>query len=542
MKYGFDPLAQRYPSQRFPVYARNGMVNCSCPQAAAAGLEILRAGGNAMDAAVAAAAVLTVAEPTANGIGGDAFALIWNERESRLYGLNSSGPAPQLASIENVLADGRDEGGKMPVRGWTPVTVPGIPKAWAEISGRFGALPLSRSLAPAVRCAREGFPCAPTIAYAWRQACERYRETLSGPCFDAWFSTFAPLGRGPEAGEMVCLPDHADTLQTIGETGAEAFYTGDLARKIDACSRKYGGYLRYDDLAAYQARWVEPIRLNYRGYEVCEIPPNGQGIAALAALNILKEFSFSQRDSVQTLHRQIEAMKMAFADVLDSVTDPGHMKADYRALLDPAYGAKRAAGMGEWARVWTAATPPAGGTVYLCCADGEGNMVSYIQSNYHGFGSGIVVEGTGIALQNRGADFSLDPSAANCLAPGKRSYHTIIPGFLMKDGEPVGPFGVMGGYMQPQGHVQTVMNFIDFSMDPQQALDAPRWQWMKDGTVTVESRFDPELARGLRRLGHDIRMDLNTASFGRGQMIVRLENGVLAGGTESRTDSNIACW
>ena len=542
MKYGFDPLAQRYPSQRYPVYARGGMVNCSCPQAAAAGLDLLRAGGNAMDAAVAAAAALTVTEPTANGMGGDAFALIWNEKDRRLYGLNASGPAPQLASIESVLADGRDDRGRMPAQGWTPVTVPGVPKAWAEISRRFGTLPLSRSLAPAVGYARKGFPCAPTIAYAWRQAFGRYRKILSGPCFDAWFDTFAPRGRGPEAGEMVRLPDHADTLQAIGETGADAFYTGDLARRIDACSRKYGGYLRYEDLAAYRAEWVEPIRLNYRGYEVCEIPPNGQGIAALAALNILKEFSFTRRDSPQTLHRQIEAMKMAFADVLDSVTDPAHMKADYRLLLDPAYGARRAAEMGDTARVWTAGTPPRSGTVYLCCGDGDGNLVSYIQSNYHGFGSGIVVEGTGIALQNRGLDFSLDPSAANCLAPGKRSYHTIIPGFLMKDGNPVGPFGVMGGYMQPQGHVQTVMNFIDFSMDPQQALDAPRWQWMRDGTVTVESRFDPELARALRRMGHDIRMDLNTSSFGRGQMIVRLEDGVLAGGTESRTDSNIACW
>ena len=542
MKTAFDPLAQRYPSQRYPIYARGGMVNCSCPQAAAAGLEALRAGGNAMDAAVAAAAALTVAEPTANGIGGDAFALIWSEKDRRLYGLNSSGPAPQLASIERVLADGRDENGQMPARGWTPVNVPGVPMAWAEINRRFGALPLSRDLAPAVRYAREGYPCPPTIAHAWRQAYERYRKTLSGPCFDAWFSTFAPEGHTPEAGEMTRLPDHADTLEAIGETWAEAFYTGNLARRIDACSQKYGGYLRYEDLAAYRAQWVEPIRVDYRGYTVCEIPPNGQGIAALAALNILKEFYFPERDCPKTLHRQIEAMKMAFADVLGSVTDPAHMRVDWHALLDPGYGARRAAQMGETAKVWTESLPPKSGTVYLCCADGAGNMVSYIQSNYHGFGSGIVVEGTGIALQNRGYDFSLDPRAANCLKPGKRSYHTIIPGFLMKDGAPVGPFGVMGGYMQPQGHVQVVTNYVDFSMDPQQALDAPRWQWMKDGTVTVESRFDLELARALRRMGHDIRMDLNTPSFGRGQMIVRLDSGVLVGGTESRTDSNIACW
>ena len=538
----FDPMAQRYPSQRYPIYARNGMVNCSCPQAASAGLEILRTGGNAMDAAVAAAAVLTVTEPTANGIGGDAFALIWNEKDRRLYGLNSSGPAPAMADIARVLADGNDIRGKMPVRGWTPVTVPGVPKAWAEIAARFGTLTLSQCLEPAVRYAREGYPCSPTIAYAWQTYYTRFRKDMPGPCFDAWFDTFASRGHAPEAGEMVYLPDHADTLQQIGETNADAFYTGEIARRIDACSQKYGGYLRYEDLAGYRALWVEPIGVDYRGYRVCEIPPNGQGVAALAALNILRKFSFTDKDSPHTIHRQIEAMKMAFADVLDNVTDSDHMKADYRFLLRPEYGARRAAEMGNTARVWTNSLPPCSGTVYLCCADGQGNMVSYIQSNYNGFGSGIVVEGTGIALQNRGSDFSLDPAAANCLAPGKRSYHTIIPGFLMKDNEPVGPFGVMGGYMQPQGHVQVMMNYIDFSLDPQQALDAPRWQWMRDGSVTVESRFDPELARALRRMGHDVRVDLNTASFGRGQMIVRLDNGVLTGGTESRADSNIACW
>ena len=280
--------------------------------------------------------------------------------------------------------------------------------------------------------------------------------------------------------------------------------------------------------------------MNYRGWEVCEIPPNGQGIVALMALNILKEFDFSEKDSLLTAHRQIEALKMAFADAFRYVTEPKDMELDYRRLLLPEYGALRAREMTERAQVYGAAMPPKSGTVYLCCADGEGNMVSFIQSNYMGFGSGIVVPGTGIALQNRGADFSLDPKAANVLRPGKRSYHTIIPGFLMKDGLPVGPFGVMGGYMQPQGHVQVVMNTVDFRLDPQQALDAPRFQWLRDGSVTVESRFDPELARALRRMGHDVRVDLNTSSFGRGQMIRRLENGVLVGGTESRTDSNIA--
>ena len=538
----FDPVYQPYPSQRYPLYARGGMVNCSSPQAAAAGLEALQKGGNAMDAAVAAAAALTVAEPTANGIGYDAFALVWSARDRKLYGLNSSGPAPMAASIEKLLADGSDEQGKMPTYGWTPVTVPGAPKAWAELTKRFGRRTLAENVAPAVRYAREGYPCAPNLALMWQRAFEKYRKTCTGPVFDEWYKTFAPEGRPYEAGDLIRLPNHADTLEAIGATDAAAFYTGDIAQKIDADSRKFGGYLRYEDLAAYEARWVEPITVDYRGYQVCEIPPNGQGIVALMALNILKEFDFPEKESALTYHRQLEAMKMAFADAFHYVTDPDHMELDYHRLLDPAYGAQRAAEMGETAQVYTHGVPPKSGTVYLCCADGEGNMVSYIQSNYMGFGSGVVITGTGVSLQNRGHDFSLDPKDANALQPGKRSYHTIIPGFLMKDGRAVGPFGVMGGYMQPQGHVQVVMNYVDFHLDPQQALDAPRWQWMRDNTVTVETRFSMEMARKLQRLGHDIRADLSTPSFGRGQMIVRLDNGVLVGGTESRTDSNIACY
>ncbi len=542
MKTPFDPLAQRYPSQRFPLYSRGGMVNCSSPLASAAGLDILKKGGNAVDAAVAAAAALTVVEPTANGIGSDAFALVWSAREGRLFGLNSSGPAPMLAEAERILAESRDQDGKMPARGWTPVTVPGAPKAWAELTGRFGRLTLAEDLAPAAAYAREGYPCAPNLAQTWGAALDGFRKSLKGAEFEAWFRTFAPEESSPEAGDLIRLPDHAATLEAIGATGGESFYRGDLAKRIDRESRKYGGYLRYEDLAAYEARWVEPLRLNYRGYEVCEIPPNGQGIVALMALNILKEFSFAEKDSPETCHRQLEAIKMAFADAFRYVTDPREMEIDYHRLLDPAYGAARAGEMTDRAQVWSHGIPPRSGTVYLCCGDGEGNLVSYIQSNYMGFGSGIVVDGTGIALQNRGADFSLDPGQANFIRPGKRSYHTIIPGFLMKDGLPVGPFGVMGGYMQPQGHVQVVMNYVDFHLDPQQALDAPRWQWMRDGRVTVETRFDRSLAGSLQRRGHQLSYDLETASFGRGQMIVRLPNGVLVGGTESRTDSNIACF
>ena len=542
MKMTFDPLLQRYPSQRYPIFARNGMVNCSSPLASAAGLEILRRGGNAVDAAVAAAAALTVVEPTANGLGSDAFALVWSAKDRKLYGLNSSGPAPMLASIERIHEDGRDCGGIMPKHGWTPVTVPGAPKAWAELTARFGRQSLTDNLAPAIDYAENGYPCAPNLALLWGEAYQRYRRIFQEPCFDAWFKTFAPAGRAPEAGELVQLPDHAATLRAIADSNGEAVYSGEIARRIDTESKKYGGYLRYEDLATFHAEWVEPIRVSYRGYEVCEIPPNGQGIVALMALNILKEFTFTEKDSDETCHRQLEAIKMAFADALHYVTDPREMSIDYHRLLDPAYGAQRAAQMSDRAQVWTHDVPPKSGTVYLCCADREGNMVSYIQSNYMGFGSGIVVDGTGIALQNRGADFSLDPQAANCLKPGKRSYHTIIPGFLMKDGEAVGPFGVMGAYMQPQGHVQVVMNLIDFHLDPQQALDAPRWQWLRDGSIAVETRFDANLARALERRGHEVSVNISTPDFGRGQMIIRLDNGVLVGGTESRTDSNIACY
>lgn len=539
----FDPVSQKYPSRRYPIYARGGMVNCSSPQAAAAGLQALRRGGNAADAAVAAAAALTVVEPTANGIGSDAFAFYWSDKDKKLYGLNSSGQAPMAVSIERVFADGKDENGKMPIDGWTSVTVPGAPMAWAELSRRFGRLSLKEALAPAVAYAREGYPCAPNLALMWREGFERYSRLRANPVFDEWFKTFAPNGQPYEAGDLIRLENHADTLEAIGESNAAAFYTGELARKIDAASRKFGGYLRYEDLAAYGASWVEPIGVDYRGYRVCEIPPNGQGIVALMALNILKEFDFAEKDSALTVHRQLEAIKLAFADAFRYVTDPGHMALDYHRLIDPVYGALRASEIGERARVYSHAVPPGSGTVYLCCADSEGNMASYIQSNYMGFGSGVVVPGTGISLQNRGHDFSLNPGDANCLMPGKRSYHTIIPGFILHgDGSPLGPFGVMGAYMQPQGHVQVAMNYIDFHLDPQQALDAPRWQWMRDNSVTVESRFDANLAGQLQRLGHDVRLELYTPSFGRGQMIVRLPNGTYVGGTESRTDSNIACY
>ncbi|MDO7906834.1 gamma-glutamyltransferase family protein [Paenibacillus sp. JX-17] len=534
----FDSLYQPYPSYRVPVYARQGMVATSQPLAAQAGLDILKKGGNAIDAAIATAAALTVLEPTSNGIGGDAFALVWTE--GKLHGLNSSGPAPQSISIEAVKALGHEE---MPKFGPVPVTVPGAPAAWAELSRRFGRLSLAETLAPAIRYAEEGYPLAPVLAGFWERGARVFGQVLKGSLLDAWRETFTPDGFEPKAGAVWRSPGHAATLRAIGESDARDFYEGELAQRIHDCIAEHGGFLTKEDLAAFQPEWVDPISVNYRGYDVWEIPPNGQGLVALLALNVLKGFEFPEKESVTAYHRQLEAIKLAFADGQQYITDSRDMKVPFEELLSEAYAAQRRALIGEQAAVPEAGRPNGSGTVYLAAADAEGNMVSFIQSNYMGFGSGVVVPGTGIGLQNRGHNFSLDPDHDNCLAPGKRTYHTIIPGFLTKNGAPVGPFGVMGGFMQPQGHVQVVMNTIDHGLNPQAALDSPRWQWTRDKTIWVEPHFPVHIAQALARLGHDIRIATDSGIFGRGQAIWRdPATGVLCGGTETRTDGSIAAW
>jgi len=514
------------------------MVATSQPLAAQAGLEILKKGGNAIDAAITTAACLTVVEPTSNGIGSDAFALIWTK--GKLHGLNSSGPAPKSISIEALKRAGVDE---MPKFGFTPVTVPGAPGAWAECNRKFGKLPLTEVLKPAIDYARNGFPLSPTLAKYWNLAFKSYSRNLDGQEFKHWFETFAPNGKAPQVGELWRSEGHASTLEEIASTNAESFYRGSLADKIDQFSREYKGYIRAEDLADFHPEWVEPIGVNYRGYDVWEIPPNGQGLVALMALNILQGYDFSNRDCDTTFHRQIEALKLAFADGHKYITDSEDMTVKVDQLLSRQYADQRRKLVGYTATKPEPGTPPKGGTVYLATADGDGNMVSYIQSNYMGFGSGLVVPGTGIALQNRGHNFSLDPEHDNALAPGKRTYHTIIPGFMTKDNRPVGPFGVMGGFMQPQGHLQVVMNTIDFGLNPQAALDAPRWQWLEDMTVSVEHNFPQSISAQLARRGHDIRVALDSGSFGRGQIIWRdPKTGVLSGGTEARADGHIACW
>ncbi|MEC5423016.1 gamma-glutamyltransferase [Virgibacillus sp. C22-A2] len=527
-----------YPVTRNATYAKNGMVATSQPLASQAGLEILKKGGNAIDAAIATAACLTVVEPTSNGIGGDAFALVWTKGE--LHGLNASGRSPKNISIDAVKEAGYEE---IPKYGWMPVTVPGAPGAWAELSEKFGKLPLTEVLQPAITYASEGFPVSPTLSKFWNKGYSTYKKSLTDDVFKNWFQTFAPNGRAPKAGEIWSSPDHAETLRSIADTKAESFYKGELAEKIATFSKENGGFLTAEDLADFKADWVEPINVNYRGYDVWEIPPNGQGIVALQALNILKGFEFTDKESVETYHKQIEAIKLAFTDGQKHVTEDNHMRYTTEEILSEAYADTRRKLITDEAIQPEAGEPSSSGTVYLATADNEGNMVSFIQSNYMGFGSGLVVPGTGIALQNRGHNFSMDPNHVNALEGGKRTFHTIIPGFMTKDNQPVGPFGVMGGFMQPQGHVQVVMNTIDFGLNPQAALDAPRWQWMKDRVVEVENRLAHHLALELANKGHDIRISLEPNSFGRGQIIWRdPETGVLVGGTESRTDGTVAAW
>lgn len=429
----------------------------------------------------------------------------------------------------------------MPYYGWFPVTVPGAPATWAALSERFGRLPFESLFEPAIQYAYDGYPVSPTVAEIWKNAIANYKKEVGNQqMHKPFFDTFAPA---PEPGQIWRSQNHGKTLEILAKTKCSDFYTGDIAKKIDGFSRQYGGFLRYQDLASYAPQWVTPISTNYRGFDVWEIPPNGHGIVALMALNILEGFEKPQTwEDAKHFHRQIEAMKLAFADGLGYIADERYMQTTVKSLLNKEYANKRRQLIGETAIAPTKGNPESGGTVYLCTADQEGNMVSFIQSNYEGFGSGLVVPDTGIALHNRGANFSLEEGAANCAAPNKRPYHTIIPGFLTKDNQPIGPFGVMGKFMQPQGHVQVVSHLVDFCRNPQEALDAPRWQWIGGKQVVVERGFPYGQTIELKRMGHDISVAADSLDFGRGQMILRNDEGVLAGATEPRADGTVAAW
>ena len=521
-----DYYKNPFASKRMNVIARNGVVCTGNNLATQAGLRMLLQGGNAVDAAIATAACLTVVEPCSNGLGSDGFAIVW--MKDKMYGMNSSGHSPYAISADQI-----DE---IPKRGWIPVTVPGAVKGWKALSERFGSLPLKKLLEPAIDYARNGYPVSAEIARMWKKALNAIPNSEE---FKGWYETFTFDGKTPEPGQMICMPKLADALEKIADTNTDALYYGELASRIDEESRKFGGFLRKKDLEDHKVEWVDPIHVNYHGYQVWELPPNGQGIVALMALNILNNFQFKTRD-VDCIHTQMEALKMAFADAKEYVTDPKCMEMPVRDLISVEYGKQRANQIKHMALPPRKDKPHGSGTVYLCTADKDGNMVSYIQSNYMGFGSGIVVDG--VSLQNRGYDFSLDPTHVNYLMPHKKTYHTIIPGFLTKDNKPIGPFGVMGGYMQPQGHMQVVTNMIDFHLNPQMALDAKRFQWIENKKFILEPGFDENIISELKKRGHEIEIEEELAMFGRGQIIVRLENGVYIAGCESRTDSNIACY
>ena len=509
-----------YPSQRMPVMAKN-VVATSQPLAAQAGLRMLLQGGNAVDAAVAAAAALTVVEPTSNGIGSDAFCILWDGE--KLHGLNASGRSPAALTPERFK--GRDT---VPLRGWDAVTVPGAVSAWVELSEKFGKLPFERLLEPAMTYAREGFLVSPITAKAWHFAPKTFGE------FEAFINGFLPGGCAPKAGELFKFPDQATTLQRITETKGEAFYRGELAQAIAADAKKRGALLSEEDLANHQADWVGTVSQGYGGVELHEIPPNGQGLAALIMLGILKHHDLAQYppDSADSLHLQIEAMKLAFADAYRYISDPQTMDVAVHDLLDENYLAERARliDMKE-ARDPKHGTPERGGTVYLTAADEGGMMVSFIQSNYYGFGSGVVVPGTGISLQNRGAGFVLDEGHPNRVGPAKRPFHTIIPGFVTQGGQPVMSFGVMGGPMQPQGHAQMIIRMFVYNQNPQTASDAPRWRVLEGRKVAVEQGFSNEVLNELVSRGHELdRSELGTDfSFGGAQLIYKTQGGYIAG-------------
>jgi gamma-glutamyltranspeptidase/glutathione hydrolase len=531
-----------YSSTRHPVFGRN-VVSTSHPLAAQAGLSMLQAGGNAVDAAVATAAVMALVEPCSNGIGSDLFALVWDG--ARLHGLNASGQAPGLWTSAWMRARHGSEAMKTPLRGWDSVTVPGAVGGWAALSATFGQLPFADLMAPAIEVATRGSAVPVVVQHKWALAAG-VDELVRQPGFAA---TFLPHGRAPAVGERFVLEGAQRTLELVARTRGEAFYKGEIAAAIAAWAREHGAAMTEADLAAYAPEWVEPISRDYRGCTLHEIPPNGQGIAALMALGILSRFDVASlpADSVAAQHLQIEAMKLAFADVYAHVGDPRTMHLSAADLLDDGYLAERAKRIDPTrAQAFDAGRPPAGGTIYLTTADANGCMVSLIQSNYMGFGSGVVVPGYGVSLQNRGHGFSLDPASPNAVLPGRRPFHTIIPAFLTKQGEPLMSFGVMGGNMQPQGHLQTVVRMLDHGQSPQLACDAPRWRFDSGLKLDVESRMDPAVVEGLVALGHRIEPFRDSyQDFGAGQYILRLGDPAVEGyaaASDPRRDGQVAAW
>ncbi|ACS86400.1 gamma-glutamyltransferase family protein [Musicola paradisiaca] len=525
---GMSDFNVGYPSYRVPMMGRNA-VAASQPLAAQAGLRMLQAGGNAVDAAVACAMALTVVEPTGNGIGSDAFAIVWDGKQ--LHALNATGRAPagwSPARFAHLSA--------MPQLGWEAVTVPGAVSSWVALAQRFGTLPLTTLAQPAIEYARQGFPVSPLIGRLWQKGVDKLNDQ---PGFSA---CFAPLGRAPRIGDIFRNPDQADTLEKIAATHGEAFYRGELAERIAAFAREHGAALTLDDLRNHRADWVETLSVPFAGGSVHELPPNGQGIATLIALGILRHSGIERYapDSAPWLHLSIEAMKLALADLERYIADPDHLAFPAQRLLDDDYLRQRAALIDpQQAGDFVFGKPNQSGTVYLSTADANGMMVSFIQSNYMGFGSGVVVPGTGISLQNRGAGFVLEEGHPNQVAGGKRPFHTIIPAFALDgSGQPLMSFGVMGGPMQAQGHLQMALRIMLHRQNPQAAIDAPRWRVESGRQVVVEATLDRNTLAALRALGHDVTVEdpLQSYSFGGAQAILRDDQGIYIAATESRKD------
>jgi gamma-glutamyltranspeptidase/glutathione hydrolase len=536
---------------RSEVIAQNGMVATSQPLATQIGIQILKNGGNAIDAAIAANAALGLMEPTGSGIGGDLFAIVWSEKDQKLYGLNASGRSPMGMSFEDLQKElEKRDRESIPPYGVLPISVPGAVDGWFELHSKLGSgMPIKEILAPAIKYANQGFPVSQLIAYYWQ---------LSTPVLSEQPGAFAEEmtidGRAPKVGEIMKRPELGNTYQLLADKGRDAFYEGKIADKIDAFMKENGGYLRKKDFAEHTSEWVDPESVNYRGYDVYELPPNGQGIAALQMLQILEEYDLASMgfNSEEALHHMVEAKKIVFEDRAKLYADMDFANVPIEKLLSEEYADERRKLIDENAGrniKAGASILEEGDTIYLSTADKEGNMVSLIQSNFRGMGSGVVVPSLGFVFQDRGELFSMDQNHPNVYEPGKRPFHTIIPAFVMKDGEPFMSFGVMGGAMQPQGHVQIITNVIDYGMNMQEAGDAARWRhtgstqptdaaddYLKgNGTLSIESGISYEVVRGLMSRGHDVNYDVG--GYG-GYQGIMLKEGVYYGASESRKDGH----
>jgi gamma-glutamyltranspeptidase/glutathione hydrolase len=505
-----------YPSRRMPILAKN-IVATSQPLASQSGLRMLLKGGNAVDAILATAIAIAVVEPTSNGIGSDAFAILWDGK--KLVGLNASGRSPAAWTPEYF-----SKYKKMPLQGWDTVTVPGAVSAWVELSKKYGQLSFQELFEPAIDYAKNGFLVSPITGDVWNPLSRVFKQ------YPEFCDAFLRNGKAPKPGELFKFPAQARTLELIAKTEGHAFYHGELAKKIEEHSKKTGGLMTREDLEKHTATWVKPIKIEYKGVELHEIPPNGQGLAALIMLGILKQFDISSYDpdSTESIHLQLEAMKLAFADAHRYISDPTSLEFDPTYLLDSDYLKERASLIStEKAQEYKYGAPKHGDTVYLTAADENGMMISYIQSNYFAFGSGIVIPDTGISLQNRGAGFVLEEGHPNQVGPNKRPYHTIIPAFVTKKKQPLMSFGVMGGDFQPMGHVQMMIRIFEYGQNPQAAVDAPRWQ-VKDGiNILVEPEFNKQTVKALIKKGHSISTS-HFVEFGGAQIIYKLEDGYVA--------------